>query len=293
MILITGATGPFGKSVIDFLLQQGISSTHIAALVRDEEKAADLKKSGVALRIADYDHYNALVSAFQGVEKLLFVSGSDIFRRLTQHQHVVNAAKAAGVKHMVYTSFLGKNETDASPLWLVAKSHLQTEAWLKESGLNYTILKNTLYLDLIPAFLGENVLEKELIWLPAGTGKVAAVLRAEMAEAAAKILTGADHAGKTYRLTNQEAFSYEEVAQHLSEITGKTIGYSSPTADEYAPTLAGLGVPGEFIGLFSSFAVAQANGELELVAPDLAQLLGRKPTSVQTFLRQVYSASKN
>lgn len=293
MILVTGATGHFGKSTIDFLLKKGISSTNIVALVRKEEKAADLTNKGVALRIGDYDNYTSLVNAFTGVEKLLFVSGSDIVNRSAQHQNVVSAAKEAGVKHLVYTSFLGKDETETSPLWMVVESHLNTEGWLKASGLDYTILKNTLYMDFVPAFLGENVLDSGVIYLPAGNGKVGAVLRTEMAEATANILTSDHHSGKTYQFTSHEAFSYQDVAQHLAEITGKTINYISPTADEYAKTLTEHGVPAEFIGLFSGFAVAQANGELEIVGSDMEQLLGRKTTSIQTFLNQVYSSSTN
>ncbi len=293
MILVTGATGQFGKSAIDFLLKNGISSSNIVALVRDEEKATELKSQGVVLRTGDYDNYTSLVNAFTGVEKLLFVSGSDIMNRNAQHQNVVSAAKEAGVKHVVYTGFLGKDETETSPLWIVIESHLKTEAWLKESGLDYTILKNTLYMDFVPAFLGENVLESGIIYLPAGNGKVGAVLRSEMAEAAVNILTSSNHAGKTYCFTNHEAFSYQEVAQYLSEITGKTITYISPTADEYGQTLSGYGVPADFIGLFTGFAVAQASGELEIVGSDLEQLLGRKPTSVKTFLNQIYSPTNN
>ena len=289
MILVTGATGHFGKSIIEFLLKKGISSTNIIALVRDEEKATDLKNQGVVVRTGDYDNYTSLVNAFKGVEKLLFVSGSDIVNRNAQHQNVVSAAKEAGVKHVVYTSFLGKDETETSPLWIVIESHLKTENWLKESELDYTILKNTLYMDLVRAFLGENVLESGVIYLPAGNGTVGAVLRSEMAEATANILTSDNHSGKTYQFTNNNAFSYQEVAQQLSEITGKTINYISPTPDEYVQTLTELGVPADYIGLFTGFAVAQANGELELVGSDLEQLLGRKPTSIKTFLNQVYS----
>ncbi|MCU0442794.1 MAG: SDR family oxidoreductase [Bacteroidia bacterium] len=292
MILVTGATGQFGKSVIDFLLKKGISSTNIVALVRDEEKAAALKDYGVNLRTGDYNNYTSLVTAFTGIEKLLFVSGSDIVKRSGQHQNVVLAAKEAGVKHIVYTSFLAKDETENSPLWIVAESHLKTESWLRESGLDYTILKNTLYMDLVPAFLGESVVETGVIYLPAGNGKVGAVLRSEMAEATANILSSDNHAGKIYQFTSNEAFSYHEVAQHLSDITGKAINYISPTANEYAQTLTGYGVPADYIGLFTGFAVAQANGELELVGSDVEQLLGRKPTSIKSFLNQVYSTSK-
>lgn len=293
MILVTGATGNFGKTTIDFLLRNGISSTHISALVRDEEKAADLKNKGVALRIGDYNNYASLLNAFRGVEKLLFVSGSDILNRSAQHQNVIEAAKESGVKQIVYTSFQGKNETESSPLWLVSQSHLQTEAWLKESGVDYTILKNTLYMDFIPAFLGEKVIDTGLIYLPASKGKVGAVLRSEMAEATANILSSSGHAGKVYRFTNYEAFSYHDVASQLSEISGRTINYISPAADEYMQTLTEHGVPADFIGLFSSFAVAQANGELETTGADLENLLGRKPTSLKTFLTQVYGPSGN
>jgi NAD(P)H dehydrogenase (quinone) len=292
MILVTGATGQFGKSAIDFLLRRGVALTNIVALVRDNEKASDLINKGLSLRIGDYDNYNTLLHAFRGVEKLLFVSSSDIVNRTTQHKNVVMAAKEAGVKHIVYTSFLGTNETETSPLWIVVESHLKTEAFLKESGLDYTILKNTLYMDFVPAFLGEKVVETGAIYLPAGNGKVGAVLRSEMAEASANILTSDNHTGKTYQITSHEAFSYQEVAQELSEITGKTINYISPSANEYVQTLTEHGLPAEYIGLFTGFAVAQANGELELVGSDLEQLLGRKPTSVKKFLNQVYSSSK-
>lgn len=291
MILVTGATGPFGQATIEALLKKGIPPTQIAALVRDPEKAADTKSKGIALRVGNYDHPDTLLKAFTGVEKLLFVSGNDISTRLTQHQNVVNAAQAAGIQQVVYTSFLGKNETATSPLWMVAESHLQTEAWLKESGLPHTILKNTLYMDFVPAFLGEKVLETGVIYLPAGTGKVGAVLRTEMAEAAAQVLTSHNHEGKTYHLTNEEAFSYPEVAELLSAIAQKPIQYHSPTPEEYAQTLGQLGVPADFIGLFSAFAVAQAQGELESVGTDLEQLLARKPTSIRTFLHQVYSGA--
>ena len=289
MILVTGASGQFGKSAIDFLLKKNIPSNPIIALVRDEEKATELKSRGVVVRSGDYDNYNSLINAFKGVEKLLFVSGSDIMRRNAQHKNVVSAAKAAGVKHIVYTSFLGKNETKSSPLWSIIESHLNTEAWLKESGMDYTLLKNTLYMDFIPAFLGEKVVETGVIYVPAGNGKVGAVLRSDMAEATANILLSNNHSGKIYQFTNHEAFSYQEVAEQLSEITATPIKYISPTPDKYIQTLTEHGVPAEFIGIFTGFAVAQAHGELETVGSDLEQLLGRKPMSISTFLKQVYS----
>lgn len=289
MILVTGATGHFGKSAIDFLLKKGIPSTNIVALVRDEDKASDLKSKGVVLRMADYDNAVSLVDAFRGVKKLLFVSGSDIRKRLAQHQNVINAAKETGVGHIVYTSFQRKNETETSPLWIVAQSHIQTENWLKESGIDYTILKNNLYMDFLPGFIGEQVLETGMIYVPAEGGKLSAVLRTEMAEAAANVLVTSGHQGKEYNFTNTEAASYHEIAQMISEVSGKKITYVSPTAEEYASTLAKYGLPAEVIGIFSSFAVAQAKGELDLESLDLERLLGRKPISVGNFLATIFA----
>lgn len=289
MILVTGATGHFGKLAINFLLEKGVHPNQVLALVRNESSAGDFKEKGVGVVIGDYDNYSTLLSAFQGVEKLLFVSGNDIMNRITQHQNVIRAAKEAGVKHIVYTSFQRRDETEASPLWIVAESHIKTENWLKESGVAYTILKNNLYMDFLPGFIGEQVLETGLVYVPAESGKVSAVLRSEMAEAAAVILATDGHAGKEYNFTNTEAVSYHEMAQIISEVSGKTVNYISPTVDEYEKTLSGYGVPAHVIGIFSSFAVAQAKGELDVVSTDLEALLGRKPLSVRNFLSSLYA----
>ena len=144
MILVTGATGPLGKAVVESLLKKTPAS-NITALVRDPAKSEALKEQGVDIRQGDYNNYDSLVKAFTGIDKLYFVSGNDIPNRSTQQANVVRAAKQAGVKHILYTSFQRKNETFSSPIALVAQSHLQTEKALKESGIPYTILKHTLY----------------------------------------------------------------------------------------------------------------------------------------------------
>jgi len=289
MILVTGATGHFGNAAIHFLLEKGVKASQISALVRNEKSAEDFNKQGVGVVIGDYDNYASLISAFKGVDKLLFVSGSDISKRLSQHQNVINAAKEAGVKHLIYTSFQRKDETETSPLWIVAQSHIQTEKWLKESGIEYTILRNNLYMDFLPGFIGEKVLETGVIYVPAESGRISAVLRSEMAEAAASILVTAGHEGKEYNFTNTEAVSYQEIAEAISAVSGKTISYISPSAEDYQKTLSSYGVPAEVVGIFSSFAVAQAKGELDVVSSDLEKLLGRKPLSVIHFLSRLYA----
>jgi NAD(P)H dehydrogenase (quinone) len=287
MILVTGATGGLGAATIDFLLQTTAPS-NLAVLVRNPEKVADLQAKGVEVRTGDYNDYDTLVKAFQGVEKLYFVSGSDVATRAAQHQNVVNAAKAAGVGHVVYTSFDRKTEDGSSPIAFVADSHLKTEQWLRESGLHYTLMQHGLYTDLLPMFLGEKVLENGVIYQPAGEGKAAFTLRKDMAEAAAKVLTTAGHENKTYLILAEEALSYSDIAQQLGEVTGKNVVHVSPTPDEYVQTLTGAGVPAEFAGFFAAFAQGIAVGEFERTGSDLAQLIGRKPTSVKAYLQGVY-----
>lgn len=289
MILVTGATGHFGNATINSLLEKGVKADQILALVRHEQSTDNFKKKGIDTVVGDYDSYTSLVSAFKGIDKLLFVSGSDITRRLSQHQNVINAAKETGVKHLIYTSFQRRNETETSPLWTVAQSHIQTEKWLKESGIDYTILKNNLYMDFLPGFIGEQVLETGVIYVPAGSGKISSVLRSEMAEAAASILTTSGHVGKAYDFTNTQAVSYQEIAQIISELSGKTISYISPSAEDYEKTLTDYGFPTEAIAIFSSFAVAQAKGELDVVSTDIEALLGRQPLSIRAFLSNLYS----
>ena len=166
MILITGATEHFGKATIDHLLKKGIPAHTIAALVRDEAKATELKAKGIQIRLGDYNNYASLQSAFAGIEKLLLVSSSDLQDRLKQQENAVKAAREARVKHIIYTSFARKNETDSSPIASVGKAHLETERLIKASGIPYTLLLNSLYTDMLPIFFGEQVLQTGILPWP-------------------------------------------------------------------------------------------------------------------------------
>jgi NAD(P)H dehydrogenase (quinone) len=289
MILVTGATGNYGKSTIDFLLKKGISSDSISALVRDEAKAEDLKAKGINLRIGDYDNYASLIEAFKGVDKLLLVSSSDVVKRGQQHENAVKAAKEAGVKHILYTSFERKNDTETSPIYFLGKSHIETEKLIKESGLNYTIFRNNLYLDALPMFFGEQVLTTG-IFLPAGDAKSAFALRNDMTEATANVLTSQGHENKVYSINNTENVSLQEIAQDLGEIVGKQINYVSPPQDIYVETLTAAGVPAEYVAMFAGFAEAIKQGEFSAEKTDLENLLGRKPTTAKAFLKEVYAS---
>ncbi|WP_245949548.1 SDR family oxidoreductase [Echinicola strongylocentroti] len=260
----------------------------MSALVRDSQKAESLKNRGVNLRIGNYEDFSSLKRAFEGVDQLLFISGSEIKNRFEQHKNVVETAKQAGVKHIVYTSYARNDKPEPSQLGDLAESHIQTEEKLKNSGVDYTILQNNLYLDFIPYFIGDKVLETQTILLPAENGKVSAGLRSEYAEATANVLRSEGHKNKVYRFTNTQSVNYSDIANMLSEITGKKINYVSPSLDEYVKTLSDAGIPTDFINLFGSFAVAQAKEELDVKSNDLEQFLGRKPTSFKDFLINVY-----
>lgn len=286
-ILVTGATGGLGKEVVNFLLAK-TDASNITVLVRDAAKAEAFNIQGINIAIGDYAHEDSLVNAFKGIDKIYFVSGNDIQHRAIQQENVVKAAVAAGVKHVIYTSFQRKNETETSPIAFVGQSHLKTEELLKQSGLTYTILRHTLYTDILPMFIGDKVLETGVIYQPAGEGKAAFALRADMAEAGANILTSAGHENKIYEIGGSEAVSYQYIADTMSAQTGKTITYISPSKAEFIKTLSESGVPAEYVGLFAGFSDGIKQGEFEEVSTDLADLLGRKPTTVEAFLATVY-----
>ncbi len=289
MILVTGATGNLGKSTIDFLLEKGIPSNSIAAMVRDETRKDDVLEKGISIRIGDYDNYDQLVAAFAGIDKLLLVSGTDIANRGKQHKNVVEAAKVAGVKHIYYTSFERKNETETSPISFIASSHIETEKLIKASELTFTLFRNNLYLDVLPWFFGAHVLQTG-VFLPAGDTRVALTLRRDMAEAIANVLTSNGHENMEYALSNTENVTMGEIARELGGIVGKEVPYISPTNNVYVETLTKENVPAEFVKMFAGFAEAIKQGEFEVHTNDLAKLLGRKPTTVKQYLKMVYAS---
>lgn len=287
-ILVTGATGQFGKATIDYLLKKGYPASSIAALVRDENKAAALQSSGVEIRNGDYEDYASLVKAFTGIDKLLLVSSNDLNNRSAQQANAVKAAREGGVKYILYTSFVRKDETDTSPIAFVAQSHIATEKLIRESGLAYTIFRNNLYLDFVPVFIGEKVLETGVYW-PAGNTPGAYALREEMAEAAANVLAESGHDNKEYNISNSSAWDFNQVAETISLASGHKIGYTSPSQAEYKAVLTQAGVPEHYIAMFAGFAEAIRLGEFDSATnSDLEKLLGRKPTSLPDYLTSVY-----
>jgi NAD(P)H dehydrogenase (quinone) len=292
MILVTGATGHYGTKVLEHLLTKGIAAQHLSALVRDAAKGQPLQDQGIELRVGDYAEVDALVQAFQGVDTLLLVSSNDrgaVENRTAHHLNVIKAAQVAQVKRLVYTSFVTKPAFQDSAIADFLTSHAHTEQAIKDSGLPYTILQHGIYLEMIPLFAGAQVAETGVLLFPAQAGKASWVLRAELAEAAAHVLTTEGHENKTYVLAGPEATSFQDIAQDLSESLGKDIRYQSPAVEEFQAMLQQAGVPEVYIGLFTMWASAVAQGMLDVEDATLATFLGRQPTTTAQFIKQVYA----
>ncbi|HBW81459.1 MAG TPA: NAD(P)-dependent oxidoreductase, partial [Sphingobacterium sp.] len=224
MILVTGATGNLGKATIDSLLNRGIAPNNITALVRDESKAAELKSKGLQIKLGDYQDLESLKSAFRGVDKLLLVSSSsDIGKRFEQHKNAINAANESGVGHIIYTSFDMKN-LQQSIMGGEVRYHAYTADYLRQTGIPYTLMNNTMYADMIPFLVGKDILNNG-ISIPAGDGKTPFLPISEMAEANAVVLTTPGHENKEYIIASETAFSFAEIADLLSDISGKTLAY--------------------------------------------------------------------
>lgn len=285
-ILITGATGNYGCALIEALIKKGIDKKTIYAMVRDEAKAKLLLPSGVNIIFGDYNDYSSMITAFSGIDKLFFVSSSEMTKRSEQHKQVIKAAKKAGVKHIFYTSQIHKTDNPNSPMKFVMKSHLATEIAIMKSGMNYTILRNGLYLDMLPLFLGKNVIEKG-ISLPAGNGKIAFALRNEMAETAANIICSDEHKNKIYNISGK-GVSFIEIATMIYQITNKNITYVSPDLETFIKNATISGMPKEYAKMLGGFAMAAQQGELENQNSQMEKFLGRKSASVEEFLQKIY-----
>ncbi|WP_069769200.1 MULTISPECIES: SDR family oxidoreductase [unclassified Streptomyces] len=270
-IVVTGATGHLGRHVVEQLLDK-VPADRITAVVRDEAKAADLAARGVKLAVADYNAPETFDSVFAAGDKVLLISGNEFDKgRPAQHQVVIDAAKAAGVALLAYTSAPGALSA------ALADDHRTTEQALLASGLPYTLLRNGWYHENYTENLAP-VLEHDAVVAAAGEGRVSSASRADYAAAAVAVLTGEGHENKTYELGGDEAWSFAEYAAELSRQTGREIVYNAVSTEVLTGILAGAGLPGPLAAILAGVDASIEKGELVVTGGDLSRLAGRPTT---------------
>jgi NAD(P)H dehydrogenase (quinone) len=274
MIAISGATGRLGGRIARKLADAGVAQR---LLVRDPARAPELPGAEVA--VAEYGgDPDAVRAALAGADTLLMVSASESPDRVDKHRAFADAAAAAGVGHLVYTSFVG-----ASPdsTFTLARDHGATEEHIRGLGLAHTFLRDNLYADFLPFMVGDD----GVIRGPAGDGRAALVAQDDIADAAvAVLLDPAPHAGRTYDLTGPEAVSFAEAAALITEITGRRVHYHNETIAEAYASRAVYSAPDWQVDAWVSTYTAVAAGELAAVSPDVPALTGHPATTLAELL---------
>jgi NAD(P)H dehydrogenase (quinone) len=282
-IVVTGATGSFGRLAIEALLRRGIPAGELVAVGRNVGKLADLQERGVIVVRADYDDPALLRKAFDGADRLLFVSGSEVGQRIPQHQAVVDAASEVGISLVAYTS---APKADTSDM-ILAREHRATEEALIRSALPYVFLRNSWYIENYTANLPA-ILEHGLIGA-AGDGLISAAARADYAEAAAAAVAGEGHGNRVYELGGTP-FTLTQLAAEISRLSGRDVRYTNLPEEAYARALVDAGVPEPAPAVLADSDRAAAQGALYVAGDDLPRLLGRPVTPLADVLQAALSS---
>lgn len=285
-IVITGATGQLGRHVVEALLERNVPAAGIVASGRSIEKLADFAARGVHVRAMDYTDAASVAKALEGASKVLLISGSEVGQRTEQHRTVIDAAAAAGVELIAYTSIANADTTGMK----LADEHQATEAMLKDSGIPFALLRNGWYLENYTEQL-QGTLAQGALAGSAGEGKVSAASRRDYAEAAAAVLVADNQAGKVYELGGDHAFTLTELAQEISTAANKAVAYQDLPASDYAGLLAGFGVPQPFADILADSDLGIARGDLLVSSSDLRTLIGRPTTPMPAAVRSALASA--
>ncbi|MET8789603.1 SDR family oxidoreductase [Streptomyces pseudogriseolus] len=270
-IVVTGASGKLGRHVVEQLLEK-VPAEQVTAVVRSPEKVADLAARGVRVAVADYNAPETFDGLFAAGDKVLLISGNEFDKgRVRQHSLVIDAAKAAGVALLAYTS------APATLTATLADDHRGTERALLDSGVPYVLLRNGWYHENYTENLAP-VLEHDAVVAAVGEGRISSASRADYAAAAVAVLTGEGHENATYELGGDEAWSFAEYAAELSRQTGREIAYNPVTPEQLTGILVGAGLPEPMAAMFAGVDAAIAEGQLVVDSGDLSRLAGRPTT---------------
>ncbi|WP_147794976.1 SDR family oxidoreductase [Cellulomonas sp. Y8] len=279
-IVVTGATGHLGRLVVTHLLADGVPADQVVAAGRRTETLADLAERGVRVATLDYGQPETIAAALEGAETVLLVSGSEVGQRVEQHRAVIEAAKAAGVRRLVYTS---APKADTSPL-VLAPEHKATEDILRASGLTFTILRNGWYTE---NYVGDVQQARETgeIVGSFGDGRVASAPRDDFAAAAAVVLRTEGHDDAVYELSGDEAWGFDELAAAASEVLGRPVVYRAVSPEQRAADLAAAGLDEGTVGFVVALEGNTRDGLLAETPGDLSRLIGRPTTPLVEALR--------
>jgi NAD(P)H dehydrogenase (quinone) len=239
------------------------------------------------VRYGDYSDPESLEQAFAGVEKLLFISTTAFSDAVTQHGNVIDAAKAAGVGHIHYTSVQRKQGSGVVISHVTEWEDFTVDA-LERSGLPVTLLRNSVYVDSLPFMLGDDVIA-EGVRAPGPPAPAALVTRGDLAEANAIILASEGHVGKEYTLTGSETVDLPAIARSLSEVAGRSVSYTELTSEAFVDYRVAKGLPRLVAAFMGEWFQAIAAGEFAEVSSDLEQILERKPTTAAEYLKTAYA----
>ncbi len=292
-IVITGASGNYGRIATDGLIEQG-RAADLILITRSPDKLADRVCQGCTVRYGDYDKPDTLAEAVQGADKMLLISGTRVGARVVQHAAAVDAAVAAGVRHIVYTSFIGIDDP-ANPAE-VRHDHIETERLIKASGAKWTMLRDAHYADAMIVMAGPGVIASGQWVSNAGYGKEAMVWRDDCAACAVAVLSGAGHEGQTYNITGPELQDFAECAAMMAEITGRPVAYVPVDDAAMYAMFDAMGIPRRPVddqnvsGIpwnsddMVTFGQAIREGFLEVCTDDVERLTGRKARGVRAMI---------
>lgn len=283
-LLVTGASGNLGRRVVELLLASGQHERRkIVATTRTPEKLADLERRGIEVRAASFEDPSSLAVAFAGVERALLISTDALDRpgrRLEQHANAVNAAKRAGVRHIVYTSLTNPG---LESLVTIAPDHRETERLIADGGFGYALLRNNMYTDYLLHHLPHEVAAGKIV-NAYGDGRVGYVTRDDCARAAAAALASTFDGRAVHDVTGPAALTQAELANIVSEISGKRVTYLAVDGDTSKRNAIAAGLPAPVAELLVSFELAGAKGQLDVALGAVQALAGVAPTSVREFL---------
>jgi NAD(P)H dehydrogenase (quinone) len=293
-IVITGASGQYGRSATDRLIAQG-RADDLILITRTPAKLADRERQGCTVRYGDFDKPETLAAAVQGADRMLLISGTRVGARVVQHKAAIDAAAAADVGHIIYTSFIGIHPDNPA---LVTRDHAQTEDLIRASGCDWTMLRDAHYADAMILNAGPNFIRSGLWLSSSAPGHEAMVWREDCVACAVAVLTGAGHEGQVYDITGPNRQTLEEVCTMMAEISGREVAFTHTDDDGMYAMFDAMGIPREPVDDQSiagipwnsndmvTFEAAIRGGWLDIISDDVEKLTGQKARSVRQMIEE-------